>query len=83
MKRLLLTLALSALAVWAPNVMAGPAASFELQKAWKAVQAQQEAVAESLAKMDREAARHISGVTTPAGNETSLWRYPAGEGERK
>jgi|GEM_PF-3622051 len=67
MKRLILSLALLALLLSAPYAMAGGGnASYELQKAWNAEQAQQERISAELSRIDRDAARAVSGASVPA-----------------
>ena len=63
MKRLILSLALLVVVLSAPYVMAGGGnGSYELQKAWNAEQAQQQRISAELSRIDRDAARAVSGA---------------------
>lgn len=69
MRRLLLTLVLLALVVSVHPVMADGPFSAAFQQQWKAVQAQERQNAAALSRVEREAARIISGTPAPAGDE--------------
>lgn len=67
MKRLIVSLALLALLLSAPYAMAGGAGmSSALQEAWKAQQAQQQRINAEFSRIDRDAARAVSGASVPA-----------------
>jgi hypothetical protein len=73
MKRLILSLALLVVVLSAPYVMAGGGnGSFELQKAWNAEQAQQQRINAEFSKIDRDAARTLSGTSASAKQKAGI-----------
>lgn len=76
MRKLILTLAMLASVIYAPDMMAraGGGYGIEFQQRWKDVQAQEKAVAEGFAKIEREAAVDVS---------TGRWGVPAQAGGTK
>ncbi len=77
MRKLILTLAMLAVVIWAPAMMAraGGGYGIEFQQRWKDVQAQEKAVAAGLAKIEREAAGDVS-----TDMSTGMWGLPAPAG---
>ena len=77
MRKLILTLAMLALVISAPDMMAiaGGGYGIEFQQRWKDVQAQEKAVAAGFAKIEREAAGDVSSDMS-----TGMWGVPAQAG---
>jgi hypothetical protein len=80
MRKLILTLAMFALVIWAPAMMAraGGGYGIEFQQRVKDVQAQEKAVAAGFAKIEREAAGDVS-----TDMSTGMWGVPAQTGGTK
>lgn len=83
MRNLILSVALLAVAALASTAMAGGAGSSNMafQEQWKAVQAQQKATSNNLARIQRDAARGMS-TDSFTGESTDTWGTAAAAGSK-